>query len=170
MLTCYRVIAGSRAYSPNLIQPSVRRSPPIPRSDPRSDKPTAGSSTAQTWEIVPILNRFAPSRRLAKIPCIMMETPVRNKDFYGRDSILQQLDQALLPSDSSFSSESELKENTPHKHVVLCGMGGLGKTSIATEFAFRHVDDFDAIFWVRADEVAKLGQGSNFPPYAPVRN
>ena len=37
-------------------------------------------------------------------------------------------------------------------------MGGLGKTEIATEFVFHHKEKFDAVFWVRADEVAKLDQ------------
>ena len=35
-------------------------------------------------------------------------------------------------------------------------MGGLGKTEIATEFALRYKERFDAVFWIRADGVAKM--------------
>lgn len=84
-----------------------------------------------------------------------METLERNLEFFGRDSELKRLDDALLPlSDMTFSSEPDSR-----KQVVLCGMGGLGKTSIAIEFAISRRDRFDAVFWIRADEVAKLEEG-----------
>lgn len=86
----------------------------------------------------------------------MMETPVRNHEFYGRQDILLQLDQHLLtPSaEAAFSGEPQ----SP-RHVAICGIGGVGKTSIAIEYAFSRQDMFDAIFWIRADEPAKLEQG-----------
>jgi len=34
----------------------------------------------------------------------------------------------------------------------------MGKTELAYEFAMRNKDNFDAIFWVRANEPAKLDQ------------
>lgn len=59
---------------------------------------------------------------------------------------------ALLPSKTKMiSSESE-----GLRQFAICGMGGLGKTEIATEFALRHREDFDAIFWIRAEGVAKM--------------
>ena len=58
----------------------------------------------------------------------------------------------LLPSkDKMISGESD-----GLKQFALCGMGGLGKTEIATEFAVRSKEQFDALFWIRADEAAKL--------------
>ena len=47
------------------------------------------------------------------------------------------------------------------RQFALCGLGGLGKTEIALEFALQHKDDYDAIFWVRADTVAKLNDCYN---------
>ena len=47
------------------------------------------------------------------------------------------------------------------RQFALCGLGGLGKTEIALEFALQHKDDHDAIFWVRADAVAKLNECYN---------
>lgn len=86
----------------------------------------------------------------------MMETPVRNRNFF-RESVFRKLDKFLLPSElTKFSSEP-----VTQKHVVLCGMGGLGKTSIAIEFTFSRRDKFDTVFWIRADEPAKLDQGTS---------
>ena len=59
---------------------------------------------------------------------------------------------ALLPSQTGpISANSE-----GLKQFALCGMGGLGKTEIATKFAFQHKESFDAIFWIRAEGAAKM--------------
>lgn len=42
------------------------------------------------------------------------------------------------------------------KQFALCDLGGVGKTEIASEWVLRRRDRFDAIFWVRVDEIAKL--------------
>lgn len=52
-------------------------------------------------------------------------------------------------------------ESNGLRQFALCGLGGLGKTEIALEFALQHKDDYDAIFWVRADTVAKLDECYN---------
>jgi tetratricopeptide (TPR) repeat protein len=36
------------------------------------------------------------------------------------------------------------------------GGGGVGKTALATEYAYRHRSEFDAVWWVRAQEPATL--------------
>lgn len=41
---------------------------------------------------------------------------------------------------------------------AICGPGGMGKTQIATEFIYLHKDRFDAIFWIYADEEAKVAE------------
>lgn len=62
------------------------------------------------------------------------------------------MSKVLLPSETSFiSSASE-----GLKQFALCGLGGLGKTEIATEFALRYKGRFDAVFWIRAEGVAKM--------------
>lgn len=81
-----------------------------------------------------------------------MDTFVRNPNFFPRDNILKQLDDILLPKhDATVPSEGEAL-----KHVAICGMGGLGKTEIAIEYAYSRREKFDAIFWIRADEEENL--------------
>ncbi|KAK0102667.1 hypothetical protein ONS95_006270 [Cadophora gregata] len=110
-----------------------------------------GSSTFG-FEIVPILDELTIVRRQAKLPCFMMDTFVRNPKFFGRDDVMKRLDEVLLPNnDATVSSEGGVL-----KHIALCGMGGLGKTEIAIEYAYSRREKFDAIFWIRADEEENL--------------
>ncbi|WP_424183420.1 AAA family ATPase [Actinokineospora sp. G85] len=39
---------------------------------------------------------------------------------------------------------------------VLAGMGGVGKTSIARAYAQHHLDDYDVVWWVRAEDPAAV--------------
>lgn len=57
--------------------------------------------------------------------------------FFGRGPELEQM-QHLLPS----------LEPVRRKVTVLCGLGGIGKTQLAIEFAREHKDQFTAIFWL----------------------
>lgn len=82
----------------------------------------------------------------------MLEFTNHNPNFVGREKILEEIAKALLPSQTKFVS-SELEDL---KRFALCGLGGVGKTEIAIEFVLRHKDAYDAVFWIRADEVAKL--------------
>ncbi|KAF4628475.1 hypothetical protein G7Y89_g9674 [Cudoniella acicularis] len=58
----------------------------------------------------------------------------RNKNFVGRGSILRSMKQALKMDTS--------------QRIVLQGMGGVGKTQIALEFASRYRAEFTSIVWV----------------------
>lgn len=80
-----------------------------------------------------------------------MNTLAANKDFCGREDVLQRLAAELLPSvQASAAPGASLKQ------FALCSLGGMGKTEIAREFCRRHTADFDAVFWVVAEETAKL--------------
>ncbi|KAL9077564.1 MAG: hypothetical protein Q9157_003316 [Trypethelium eluteriae] len=72
---------------------------------------------------------------------------VKNSSFHGRTAELQRLEQRLRPGTS------------PEKLLIacLCGLGGIGKTQIALEFAYRFIEDYDAILWISAENSLKLG-------------
>ena len=85
------------------------------------------------------------------LPCFLLNTHSANQDFCGREDILERLATELLPPKNRVTGSG-----TAIRQFALCGFGGIGKTEIAREFARRHRHSFDAVFWVLADEVAKL--------------
>jgi hypothetical protein len=109
------------------------------------------SLAAERVELVPV-ESFVIERKPAKLPCFMLPTFDRNKDFCGRGDILEELDRYLLPPRNG----EDGGQPDEMKHVALCGTGGLGKTEIALQYAFTRKDRFDAIFWIRADDIEKI--------------
>jgi len=65
------------------------------------------------------------------------------------------MDEHLLPS----ASETEQLSHGP-RIFALCGVGGIGKTDLAVQYAHLRKDRFDAIFWLEAGGVSQLA--SNF--------
>ena len=66
----------------------------------------------------------------------------RNERFVGREAELAEIHRGLfgaVPADRGSS-------------VLLHGLGGLGKTQLALEYAYRHREKFSAIFWIDAQD------------------
>ncbi len=67
--------------------------------------------------------------------------PYRQNPFFtGREDILTRLDEALITS----------KVATSMQPYALTGMGGVGKTQTAIEYAHRYRSKYHAVLWVRA--------------------
>ena len=66
----------------------------------------------------------------------------RNPNFTGRDRLMETLHQALNSTDPA------------HRVQAVYGMGGVGKTHLAAEYANRHRDDYRIVWWVQADDPA----------------
>lgn len=60
----------------------------------------------------------------------------RNPYFVGRETVLQSLRQALVPG--AFTQS-------------ISGLGGIGKTQVAIEYAHRYGASYEAVLWVSAD-------------------
>jgi hypothetical protein len=72
--------------------------------------------------------------------------PPRNVNFTGRTDLLRQLRETLLnPSRSAVL--------VPR---ALYGLGGVGKTQLAIEYAYRYAYDYDLIWWIPAEEPADV--------------
>jgi tetratricopeptide (TPR) repeat protein len=65
----------------------------------------------------------------------------RNPFFLGRDALLEQVHEQFHRTQPA----------TPNHALALSGLGGIGKTQIAVEYAYRYRQEYSAIFWVHAD-------------------
>ncbi|MER7588862.1 FxSxx-COOH system tetratricopeptide repeat protein [Micromonospora sp. NPDC127501] len=72
--------------------------------------------------------------------------PPRNLYFTGREKQLVALDELL----SSQHRASVLPE------AALRGVGGVGKTQLAVEFAYRYADRYQLIWWMAAEDLSAL--------------
>lgn len=71
------------------------------------------------------------------------KVPARNPNFKGRSEELAALAEALVRG-STATVQS------------LRGMGGVGKTQLATEFAYMHAAEYDLVYWIAAEEPATI--------------
>lgn len=80
------------------------------------------------------------------IPRIWEDVPPRNKNFTGRVGVLAQLRRRAAGSNTAALLS---KDSLPR---ALQGLGGVGKTSVAVEYAHQHGGDYDLVCWIRADQ------------------
>ncbi len=74
-------------------------------------------------------------------PSILWNVPYRHNPFFtGREDVLQKLRIALTSN-----------HETPAQPQAISGLGGVGKTQVAAEYAHRHRDDYRAVLWIQAD-------------------
>jgi tetratricopeptide (TPR) repeat protein len=81
-------------------------------------------------------------RQAAAVPAIWGGVPQRIKNFTGREEVLTQLRAAV---------SGDVTVVLPH---ALQGMGGVGKTALAIEYAHRHRADYDLVWWIPAEQPA----------------
>jgi tetratricopeptide (TPR) repeat protein len=79
------------------------------------------------------------SRQPDEPPPVWGNVPPRNPNFTGREELLDQLGKRLTAGGTTAVLPSALH-----------GMGGIGKTQIATEYIYRHLHDYDVIWWIAA--------------------
>ncbi len=68
----------------------------------------------------------------------------RNPNFTGREELLAALHRALRSKQPTALTQA------------ISGLGGVGKTQLAVEYAYRHAEDYDVVWWIRAEEPATL--------------
>ena len=71
------------------------------------------------------------------------EIPFRNRHFTGRSKQLAELRQRLLDASTAVIGQPVMP---------LYGLGGVGKTEIAAEYAHRYRNDYNLCWWVRSEQ------------------
>lgn len=76
------------------------------------------------------------------VPAVWGNVPQRNKNFTGRTQLLTDLRRKVTAGATAL---------VPH---ALYGLGGVGKTQLAIEYAHRYASEYRVIWWIRADQTA----------------
>lgn len=74
-------------------------------------------------------------------PVLWGGVPPRNSNFTGREDLLDQIRQSL-----GQHMQSALLPQPLH------GLGGVGKSQMAVEFAYRYQYDYQLVWWIQADD------------------
>ncbi len=77
----------------------------------------------------------------------LVNVPARNDFFTGREEILSKLHEALRDGERAAVKQA------------ISGLGGIGKTQIAIEYAHRYADAYSHVFWVSAESESALTSG-----------
>lgn len=73
----------------------------------------------------------------------------RNRNFKGREDPLEKIHNILKPG-----------ETIERRVAVLHGLGGMGKSQISIEYAYRHQDTYTSVFWIDATSQATLARSA----------
>ncbi|HEX6509703.1 MAG TPA: FxSxx-COOH system tetratricopeptide repeat protein [Chloroflexota bacterium] len=118
----------------------------------RSQGRSAGLPVMSNHRALPGAQGVAESTRRSSQRIWSNEIPTRNLNFTGRVAVLE----VML---------NNLGSRQPPHAQVISGMGGIGKTEIATEYIHRYFDRYEIIWWIRAEHhdrvreaLVKLGQ------------
>ena len=103
--------------------------------------------------IVEELPQLTASTPRADLPAIWNIPYPRNPFFLGRDDELLRIRQNLQTGQATALSQPQ----------AISGLGGIGKTQLALEYAYRYHQDYTAVLWARAESAEAL-----FSSYAAI--
>ncbi|MFG1639773.1 FxSxx-COOH system tetratricopeptide repeat protein [Amycolatopsis sp. NPDC049252] len=119
-----------------------------PAAGVHSDDGTAGDSplpgeavaASQTRVVREVADSTIRSERRTgdEAPPVWGTVPPKNPNFTGRRELLDQLGERLGAG------------TTAVLPAALHGMGGIGKTQMAVEYIYRHLKDYDIVWWIQA--------------------
>lgn len=137
------------------VEPIQASKPSIlpPRISPHEEKRSQQTSLKLPLRLHLISNtsthRLLETRK-SRLPCFML-SQFPNADFVGRRSVFDSMDRQLLPRQTPDPQDIQTT-----RLFALCGMGGIGKTDLAVEYAFSRRSKFGAVFWLEPGGVSQL--------------
>jgi tetratricopeptide (TPR) repeat protein len=94
-------------------------------------------------EDLPLLVASAPR---AALPAVWNIPYPRNPFFLGREAVLAQIRHYLHANQATALSQPQ----------AISGLGGIGKTQLVLEYAYRYHQDYQAVLWARAESKEAL--------------
>ncbi len=91
-----------------------------------------------------VIDRVTPPAPAAPTLPIFSCPHPRNPNFTGRSHLLTSLRESLTKGGPTALTQA------------VHGLGGVGKTQLALEYAYLHAPDYTVIYWVRSEEPAQL--------------
>ncbi|WP_410587782.1 FxSxx-COOH system tetratricopeptide repeat protein [Amycolatopsis sp. lyj-23] len=110
---------------------------------PPVTEPSAAIRTKIVREVADVTSR-SERRTGDEAPPVWGAVPPKNPNFTGRRELLDQLSERLEAG------------TTAVLPAALHGMGGIGKTQMAVEYIYRHLRDYDIVWWIQATQATQI--------------
>ncbi|MFD8395117.1 FxSxx-COOH system tetratricopeptide repeat protein [Streptomyces sp. NPDC059680] len=81
-----------------------------------------------------------------KPPPVWGNVPPRNRAFTGRGQLLEDLHRRLQEGTTAVLPEA------------LQGMGGVGKSQLAVEYTYRHMNEYQVVWWIPSEQSQQIRQ------------
>lgn len=135
------------------VRPAANREQPEQPDRPALAPTHAGERVAQhPWmggnvsvgdpQPVPAAHR----EKARKPPPVWGNVPPRNRAFTGRARLLEELHERLQEGTTAVIPEA------------LQGMGGVGKSQLAVEYVYRHMHEYQIVWWIPAEQPQQIRQ------------
>src|SRR5207249_3255748 len=105
-----------------------------------------GESSPQKSTITILTSKHQPSSQPSQPWNVPHE---RNPAFTGREDVLERVRSRLTSNGTAALSQAQ----------AISGLGGIGKTQTAVEYAYRYRQDYRAVLWVVAETEQSLSTG-----------
>ncbi|WP_159072272.1 FxSxx-COOH system tetratricopeptide repeat protein [Streptomyces sp. CMB-StM0423] len=128
--------------------PAEAAESPLSRNDSGASDLESGATVGRHLPRPGVVERaIADRRKSGSPPPVWGNVPPRNVNFIGRVDALRDLHNRLTQGTTAVLPET------------LHGMGGVGKTQIAIEYAYRHSSEYDIVWWIPAGQPAQIRAG-----------
>jgi tetratricopeptide (TPR) repeat protein len=149
--------AGEARVVPILVRPVDWKSAPFahlqalpsdakPIASWRSKEQALANVTAGIRRLIEDVPLLAASASRTSFPAIWNIPYPRNPFFLGRDVELAQIRDHLQAGQATALSQPQ----------AISGLGGIGKTQLALEYAYRYHQEYQAVLWARAESTEAL--------------
>ncbi|GII54611.1 hypothetical protein Pth03_30000 [Planotetraspora thailandica] len=131
---------------------------PMPYSDPapidlvRLDESQATAALLRALDRPVTMTDPVPGTPTPRFPGIqpaVLNLPTRNTTFTGRAEVLERLRAQLVGGSQAIVTQATAPQ-------ALYGLGGVGKTQLAIEYAHRFMTDYDVVWWISAEQADLL--------------